>query len=106
MVLISVAGFGAFAFLPPFWALSTRYMAGAGAVGAATAVGAINSIGNLAGFVSPYAIGYIKDATNSYEGGLITIAAVSYIGVACTAYPRRIWREGQIGAARLLLSPR
>jgi ACS family tartrate transporter-like MFS transporter len=82
MILISIAGFGMFAYLGPFWAMSTAYVAGAGAAGAAAAVGAINSIANIGGFVSPYAIGYIRDATNSFTGGLLAITAVSFIGVA------------------------
>jgi MFS family permease len=82
MILLSIAGFGMFAYLGPFWALSTAYVSGAGAAGAAAAVGAINSIANIGGFVSPYAVGYIKDATNSFVGGLLAITVVSFIGVA------------------------
>ena len=35
----------------------------------------INSIGNLAGFAAPYAMGYLKDATGSYASGLLSLAA-------------------------------
>ena len=36
----------------------------------------INSIGNLAGFAGPYAMGWIKDSTGTYAGGLLSLAAV------------------------------
>jgi len=55
-----------------FWSLPTKYLTGATA---AVAIGMINSIGNLGGFVGPYAIGYIKSATGSFAlaYGLLTI---------------------------------
>ena len=37
----------------------------------------INSIGNLSGFFGPYAMGWIKDATGSFAGGLLLIAALA-----------------------------
>lgn len=40
----------------------------------------INSFGNLGGFLSPYAIGLIKDATGANEYGVYLIAAVSVLG--------------------------
>ncbi|HML13451.1 MAG TPA: MFS transporter, partial [Xanthobacteraceae bacterium] len=42
---------------------------------AAGGIALINSIGNLGGFVGPYAVGWIKDATGSYEAGLYFLAA-------------------------------
>jgi ACS family tartrate transporter-like MFS transporter len=47
----------------PFWAIPTKYLT-AGA--AAVTIGLINSIGNLGGFVGPYAIGYVKTATGNF----------------------------------------
>jgi len=37
---------------------------------AAASIAAINAIGNLGGFVGPYVVGWIKDATQSFEAGL------------------------------------
>ena len=39
----------------------------------------INSIGNLAGFAGPFAMGWIKDHTGSYAGGLLLLAALGII---------------------------
>lgn len=58
MVALSVAGFGMFASLPVFWTLPPALLSGAAAAGS---IAMINSIGNLAGFAGPYAIGWIKD---------------------------------------------
>jgi len=44
---------------------------------AAAGIAVINSIGNLSGFFGPYAMGWIKDATGSFTGGLLLIAALA-----------------------------
>jgi MFS family permease len=71
MVCLSIAGFGVFAVLPVFWTFPTAFLSGAAA---AAGIAIINSLGNLAGFIGPYAMGWIKDATGSFSGGLLFIA--------------------------------
>lgn len=44
--------------------------------GAAAAIALINSIGNTGGFVGPYVIGYIRDRTESFTGGLVFVGVV------------------------------
>jgi ACS family tartrate transporter-like MFS transporter len=51
---------------------------------AAAGIALINSIGNLGGFVGPYAIGWIKESTNSYEAGLYFLAALTILAAALT----------------------
>jgi MFS transporter, ACS family, tartrate transporter len=41
----------------------------------------INSIGNLAGFAGPYAMGWIEDHTGSFDGGLLLIAALAVVAM-------------------------
>jgi ACS family tartrate transporter-like MFS transporter len=41
----------------------------------------INSIGNLAGFAGPFAMGWIRDQTGSYAGGLLLLAALGIIAL-------------------------
>jgi ACS family tartrate transporter-like MFS transporter len=55
------------AYLPVFWTLPTAFLAKSAA---ATAVGTINSFGNLGGFAGPYIFGYLRTATGRYESGL------------------------------------
>ena len=44
----------------------------------------INSIGNLGGFVGPYAIGWIKDATGEITLGLVVLAGCSIMAGVVT----------------------
>jgi len=77
---LSLAAAGAITCAPLFWSLPTAFLAG---TGAAAGIAVINSVGNLAGFVAPYAIGYAKDATGSAAIGLYAIAGGLVIGAIC-----------------------
>jgi MFS transporter, ACS family, tartrate transporter len=86
MAALSVAGFGIFGCLPVFWTFPAAFLSGAAAAGG---IALINSIGNLAGFVGPYAVGRIKDVTGSYTGGLLSLSAVGLIAmIVVLALPR------------------
>jgi ACS family tartrate transporter-like MFS transporter len=76
MVALSIAGFGIFGCLPVFWTFPTAFLCGAAAAGG---IALINSIGNLAGFAGPYAVGRIKDWTGTYTGGLLSLAAAGLL---------------------------
>ena len=76
MAALSLAAVGIFAVLPCFWTLPTALLSGSAAAGG---IALINSIGNLAGFAGPYAIGYIKDQTQSFAPGLIFIAVLAFM---------------------------
>ncbi len=75
MVAFSISGFGVFACLPVIWTLPTAYLSGAAAAGG---IALVNSVGNLSGFFGPFAMGYIKDATGSFDGGLWVLAALGF----------------------------
>lgn len=51
---------------------------------AAAGIAVINSVGNLAGFVSPYLIGMLKDYTHSNQSGMFMLAAMLVIGAIAT----------------------
>ena len=78
MVAFCVAAWGIFGTLAVFWTLPTSFLSGMAAAGG---IAVINSIGNLAGFVGPYAMGAIKDSTNSYQGGLFLLAALAFVAM-------------------------
>jgi ACS family tartrate transporter-like MFS transporter len=71
MVALTVASVGIFAALPTFWTLPTAMLSG---TAAAAGIAFINSIGNLGGFIGPYAIGWVKDETGSYAMGMVVLA--------------------------------
>jgi ACS family tartrate transporter-like MFS transporter len=71
-VALTICAMGVYAAVPTFWSLPTGFLTGSAAAGC---IALINSIGNLGGFVGPYAIGWIKDATGETTLGLVVLAA-------------------------------
>jgi MFS transporter, ACS family, tartrate transporter len=70
-----LVGFTFQAYLPVFWSIPSGFL---GKSAAATAVGLINSFGNLGGFVGPYIFGYLRTATGHYETGLWFLTACMF----------------------------
>jgi MFS family permease len=79
MIALSIAGFGIFGCLPIIWTLPAAFLSGAAAAGG---IAAINSLGNLAGFFGPFAMGWIKDSTGGFGAGLICLAGAGLVGMA------------------------
>jgi len=67
VTFLCLVGVGVHAYLPVFWTWPAKFMA---ASVAATAIGLINSFGNLGGYVGPKVVGYLSDKTGSYVSGL------------------------------------
>ena len=76
---LTIATMGAFTALPMFWPVSSAYLTASAAAGG---LALINSLGQCAGFLSPYLVGWIKDATHSTDLALYILAAVMLVGVA------------------------
>ncbi|GAB7548200.1 MFS transporter [Cupriavidus sp. 8B] len=73
MVALTIASIGILAAFPVFWSLPSAFLAGTAAAGG---IALINSIGNLAGFVAPYMIGWFKTSTGQLSSGLYFVAAL------------------------------
>jgi MFS family permease len=71
-VALTICAMGVYASSATFWTLPTGFLTGSAAAGG---IALINSIGNLGGFVGPYAIGWMKDATGEITLGLVVLAA-------------------------------
>ncbi|UZJ80961.1 MFS transporter [Fictibacillus sp. KU28468] len=71
ILMMSIATVGIYSFFGPFWSLPALFLTEASA---AVGIALINSIGNLGGFVGPYMIGYLKDASGKMEAGLFFLA--------------------------------
>ncbi|MDM0041206.1 MFS transporter [Variovorax sp. J22G21] len=85
---LSLAAAGVLTCAPLFWSLPTSFLSGAAA---AVGIAAINSVGNLAGFVSPYLIGFLKDATQSTQSGMYVLAGMLVVGaVAVLRTPAKL----------------
>jgi nitrate/nitrite transporter NarK len=76
-----VATLGIITTLPLFWSLPTAILGG---TAAAAGIALINSLGNLAGFVSPYMVGWIKDLTQSTNNGMYALAVSLVAGALLT----------------------
>lgn len=78
LVLLCLAAFGVFCALPLYWTVPPKLLAPASA---AAGIALINSLGNLSGFVNPYAIGALKDLTGSFAGGLQLISVFGVLSL-------------------------
>ncbi|KAA6115846.1 MFS transporter [Cupriavidus cauae] len=97
MVGLTLATIGIMTTLPLFWSLPTAFLAG---TGAAAGIAMINSLGNLAGFISPYAVGWLKDLTQSTNAGMYLLAGCLVVGAVLTLLvPARLVSRQQ-GAAQ------
>ncbi len=77
MASLTLAAVGILTSLPLFWSLPTAFLGG---TAAAAGIALINSLGNLAGFVSPYLVGWLKDATQSTNSGMFVLAGSLLLG--------------------------
>jgi ACS family tartrate transporter-like MFS transporter len=71
LAALAVGAVGLYSATPPFWSLPTAFLRGAGA---AAGIGLINSVGNLGGFVGPYLMGWMQDASGDFRVGLRVLA--------------------------------
>ncbi|MFK0166278.1 MFS transporter [Rhizobium sp. NPDC090279] len=102
---LCIAAAGIFAGQPVFWSLPSRFLRGAGA---AAGLAAINSVGNLGGFVAQNVVPWIKDSTGSTIAPMFflaacLLAAALLVLVIGRMVPRAPQREelGNADAARM-----
>jgi len=67
-----LAAIGTYAPMSVWWSYPTTFLSGMAAAGA---VGLINSMGNLGGFVGPYVTGWARQTTGSFTGAMLYLAA-------------------------------
>lgn len=77
LATLSIAAFGIWGTLGPFWAMPTAILRGPAAAGG---IALVNSIGNIGGFAGPYLMGWIREATGGFSAGLLTLAAILIAG--------------------------
>jgi ACS family tartrate transporter-like MFS transporter len=87
---LTLTAIGIFSAMPIFWSSATLRLSG-GSAGAYIA--AINSIGNLGGFVGPIAMGWLRQWTHSYAWGLWAIAGLLTSGAFAVV---RLVRSGLV----------
>lgn len=77
LVFLSMCAFFVFPTTSTFWPIPSSILFGATA---AAGIAAINSIGNLGGFVGPYIVGAISEATGTEAGGMVFLAGALLLG--------------------------
>jgi nitrate/nitrite transporter NarK len=77
MIGLTLATMGTLTGLPMFWPLPAAFLGSAAAAGG---LALINSLGQIAGFVSPYLVGWIKDTTGNTHIALYILSAVLLTG--------------------------
>jgi ACS family tartrate transporter-like MFS transporter len=93
IVGMSIAAIGFYGTKGPFWSMPTMFLTGPAA---AASIAWINSVGNLGGFFGPTMVGWAKQITGSYAGGLYALAAFALMSAIISLFwlniPRRIAR--------------
>jgi nitrate/nitrite transporter NarK len=73
-----------------FWTVPTSFLEGRGAAGG---LAFITTFGSLGGFVGPFMIGWIRDATGSFLMGLIAMGAILAATTALSASLRPLMKS-------------
>ncbi|MGF6573549.1 ACS family tartrate transporter-like MFS transporter [Paraburkholderia sp. GAS333] len=68
---LTVAGFGAFASISVFWTIPAAMLS---ETEAPAGFAVLSSIGNVAGFFAPFAVGVLKQMTGTFSSGLLALA--------------------------------
>lgn len=79
LIFLCIAASGVLTASSLFWMLPTNFLGG---VSAAAGIAAVNSFANLAGFCSPYLIGWVTTNTGSNTIGMFLITAVLIFGAS------------------------
>jgi MFS family permease len=90
MIGITLAVIGLSSARPAFYSLPSRYLSGAAAAGG---IAFINAVGSLSGYVAPWIMGVLKDATGSFDAGLLGLAGMLVIAALLTWFLRLFTRE-------------
>jgi ACS family tartrate transporter-like MFS transporter len=91
VVGMSIAAIGFYGSKGMFWSMPSMFLTGSAA---AAGIAWINSLGNLGGFFGPYIVGWVREATGSFSGGLYALAAFALMSAVVAAFwlhiPRRV----------------
>jgi MFS transporter, ACS family, tartrate transporter len=99
LLALTLVNIGISSAKPPLWSMPTMFLSGSAA---AAGIATINSIGNLGGFAGPAMIGWIKDLTGSFQGGLYFVAGLLVLSAVLTLILARSQRTPAATAADAL----
>jgi ACS family tartrate transporter-like MFS transporter len=100
LIGMSMAAAGFYGSKGMFWSMPPMFLTG---MAAATGIAWINSLGNLGGFFGPSIVGWVKDETGSFAGGLYALAGFALMSAVVAALwlhiPRRVTIEPRLSVA-------
>ncbi len=98
---MTLAAVGTYAPMSVWWSYPTAFLSGTAAAGA---IGLINSMGNLGGFVGPYITGWIRQTTGSFAGAMVYLAlSLAAAGFLILTLKKRL--PADAGAAQFSSAP-
>jgi ACS family tartrate transporter-like MFS transporter len=87
LIALTASAMGIYGAIAPFLSMPSAALTGAAA---ASGLALVNSLGNLGGFVAPYAVGMLKDATGNNQSGLLFLSfCLCVTAVATYLYARK-----------------
>jgi ACS family tartrate transporter-like MFS transporter len=90
LAALSLAAFGVWSTVGPFWTFPPKFLVGPAAAGG---IALINSVGNIGGFVGPYLLGYVRGHTGSFAAGLRVLACFLILTAVLALTVRRTVRS-------------
>jgi MFS family permease len=78
LICLTLALIGTISARTVFYTIPQSFLTGAAAAGG---MAFINAVGAFGGFVGPYLVGYLKDATGSFNAGMLGMAAILLVSV-------------------------
>lgn len=98
IVLFVVAAIGIYSFYGPFWTFPSTFLTDDARAGG---IGLINSVGNLGGFLGPYAVGFLSstDPKIGFLYGQLCLVACLLIGIVFVLLVRKPAAQAVLSAA-------
>jgi len=86
LIALAIAAVGDLSTRGPFWSLPTRFLTGSAA---AAGIALINTMASIGGFVGPYAVGFVREQTGGFAGGLVFLAVLLLLAAGAALALRR-----------------
>jgi nitrate/nitrite transporter NarK len=90
LLCLTLALIGTISARTVFFTIPQGFLTGAAAAGG---IAFINSVGAFGGFVGPYMVGFLKDATGSFDAGMLGMAAILVVAIILAAALKRVVQE-------------
>ena len=96
MAGMTIAAIGFYGTKGPFWSIPSMWLTGPAA---AAGIAWINSLGNLGGFFGPTMVGWAKNLTGSFAGGLYGLAACALASAIISLFWIRVPKQQPVAVA-------